>query len=134
MDKDPVYFATPADFRRWLEVHAAKAPELIVGFMKVGSDLPSITWPESVDEALCFGWIDSTQKRYSVFERAQRFSPRKKRSNWTELNKERARRLIASGKMTAAGQAVLPDLAPEAFAVPADILAALEKVPLKKAA
>jgi uncharacterized protein YdeI (YjbR/CyaY-like superfamily) len=88
----------------------------------------SLSYLDAVEEALCFGWIDSTQKRYSTHERAQRFSPRKSRSGWTELNKARARRLIRLGLMTAAGRAVLPDLdAP--FIVAEDIAAAIQAEP-----
>ena len=58
----PRYFATPADFRAWLTANHATAPELLVGFHKIGSGKPSITWPESVDEALCFGWIDGVRR------------------------------------------------------------------------
>jgi uncharacterized protein YdeI (YjbR/CyaY-like superfamily) len=60
---EPTFFANPADFRAWLEAHHATASELLVGFYKTGSGQPSITWLESVDEALCFGWIDGVRKR-----------------------------------------------------------------------
>jgi uncharacterized protein YdeI (YjbR/CyaY-like superfamily) len=88
------------------------------------ADVPTISYLDSVEEALCFGWIDSIQKRYSADEKAQRFTPRKQRSNWTELNKERVRRLMRLGLMTEVGLAVLPDL-DAAFVIPPDIIAAL---------
>ncbi|WP_206036135.1 YdeI/OmpD-associated family protein [Crateriforma spongiae] len=69
-----------------------------------------LTYLDAVEEAICFGWIDGIGKRYSDEVKAQRFTPRRKRSNWTELNKERARRLIRLGLMTPAGEATLPDL------------------------
>ena len=62
MASKPTFFATPADFRAWLERHHQGVPELLVGFYKKGSGRPSITWPESVDEALCFGWIDGVRR------------------------------------------------------------------------
>jgi uncharacterized protein YdeI (YjbR/CyaY-like superfamily) len=81
-----------------------------------------------VEEALCFGWIDGIAKRYSSHELAQRFTPRQRRSNWTELNKARARRLIQLGLMTEAGSVTLPDLDAE-FIVAEDILAILRAEP-----
>jgi uncharacterized protein YdeI (YjbR/CyaY-like superfamily) len=82
-----------------------------------------------VEEALCFGWIDGIAKKLDEERLAQRFTPRRPKSHWTELNKERARRLIAAGLMTEAGRAVLPDLDIAAFRIPADILAALQADP-----
>ena len=87
-----------------------------------------MSYLDSVYEAICFGWIDGIQKRASDVERAQRFTPRRPRSHWTELNKARARWLIAQGLMTPAGQAILPDLmAP--FTVADDIRAAIKATP-----
>lgn len=105
MGVEPLYFTTPAEFRRWLEVHAATAPELIVGFMKMGSGLPSITWPESVDEALCFGWIDAVRKRIDDARYQIRFVPRKASSHWSAVNIERMAVLQAAGRVTPAGLA-----------------------------
>jgi uncharacterized protein YdeI (YjbR/CyaY-like superfamily) len=116
-------------WRRWLAEHHATAKEIWLILYNKQSGKPRLPYLDAVEEALCFGWIDGIQKKLDAERAAQRFTPRRPKSNWTELNKERARRLIASGKMTAAGQAVLPDLAPEAFAVPADILAALQADP-----
>jgi uncharacterized protein YdeI (YjbR/CyaY-like superfamily) len=89
---------------------------------------PTVTYLDAVEEAICFGWIDGIQKRYSTHELAQRFTPRKRRSNWTELNKERARRLIRLELMTEAGRATLPDLKIE-FIVVEDIMAVLKAEP-----
>jgi len=116
-----------AAWRAWLAQHHGTAGEIWLLFDD-RPDVPSVSYLDAVEEALCFGWIDSIQKRFSAFERAQRFSPRKKRSNWTELNKERARRLIGLGLMTEAGQATLPDLAISP-ALPPDIEQALKSAP-----
>jgi uncharacterized protein YdeI (YjbR/CyaY-like superfamily) len=99
----PRYFESPADFRSWLEKHHATARELWVGFHKKSSGKPSLTWPESVDEALCFGWIDGI--RYSVdTERYRiRFSPRRPDSHWSSVNLRRARALLRQGRMRPAG-------------------------------
>ncbi|HRF97451.1 MAG TPA: hypothetical protein PLZ51_19725, partial [Aggregatilineales bacterium] len=80
----------------------------------------------AVEEALCFGWIDGIAKRMDSERTVQRFTPRRAKSNWTELNKERARRLIASGLMTEAGFATLPDLSIESFKIAPDILNAIQ--------
>lgn len=99
----PTFFATPADFRRWLERHHATAPELLVGFYKKGSGRPSITWPESVEEALCFGWIDGVRRTIDEESYTIRFTPRRPGSNWSRINLEKARELIAAGRMRPAG-------------------------------
>ena len=77
---DPTFFATPADFRDWLAAHHATADELWVGFYKKGSGRPSITWPESVDEALCYGWIDGLRRRLDDERYVIRFTPRRRGS------------------------------------------------------
>lgn len=114
-------------WRSWLEHHHATAREIWLLFDNV-PESSTISYLDAVEEAICFGWIDSIQKRFSTHERAQRFTPRKKRSNWTELNKERARRLIRLGMMTDAGFATLPDLTIN-FTVPKDIVEALQTEP-----
>lgn len=81
---------------------------------------------DAVEEAMCFGWIDSTEKRLDSGVTAQRLAPRKKTSLWSELNKERCRRLEKLGLMTEAGRAVLPEMSPEGFAIDNEILAALK--------
>ncbi len=100
---EPVFFPTSADFRAWLEVHHATATELMVGYYKVGSGKASITWPESVDEALCFGWIDGVRTRIDEASYCNRFSPRRPGSVWSAVNIASAERLIAAGRMTPAG-------------------------------
>jgi uncharacterized protein YdeI (YjbR/CyaY-like superfamily) len=99
----PQYFKTPSAFRRWLEAHADTAAELIVGFHKVGSGRPSMTWPESVDEALCFGWIDGVRKRIDDASYQIRFTSRKTTSIWSAVNIAKFHDLQACGRMTAAG-------------------------------
>lgn len=116
-----------AAWRGWLEQHQGTATEIWV-LLDDRPEEPTLLYLDAVEEAICFGWIDSIQKRFSPYERAQRFSPRKRRSNWTELNKERARRLIRLGLMTDAGQATLPDLTIE-FSIADDIVAALKSAP-----
>src|SRR3990170_1533868 len=87
---NPRFFATPADFRAWLEENHDKVDVQWVGFYKKGSGLPSITWPESVDEALCFGWIDGLRKSRDDASYAIRFSPRRAGSIWSSVNIRRA--------------------------------------------
>ena len=100
---EPTFFPTPADFRRWLAKHHATATELLVGFYKVGSGKASITWPESVDQALCFGWIDGLRKRIDDESYTIRFTPRKPTSTWSAVNIKRVEELIQLGLMTPAG-------------------------------
>ena len=73
----PVFFATPREFRAWLDVHHTTATELWMGLYKKGSGRPSITWPEAVDEALCFGWIDGVRRSIDAERWTIRFTPRK---------------------------------------------------------
>ena len=97
------FFETPAAFRAWLEQHAATATELWVGYYKKETGRPSITWPESVDEALCFGWIDGIRKRIDDSSYAIRFTPRKPRSTWSAINVRRVGELTQQGRMRPAG-------------------------------
>ncbi len=103
MDQSPHFFPTPIDFRTWLEAHHAHAQELWVGYYKKDSGLPSLTWPESVDEALCFGWIDGLRKSVDAVSYKIRFTPRKPDSNWSKINIEKVQELNRLGKMTPAG-------------------------------
>jgi uncharacterized protein YdeI (YjbR/CyaY-like superfamily) len=99
------FFATPAHFRRWLERNHAKADELWVGFHKKSTGKPSITWPESVDEALCFGWIDGLRRTVDAGSYCIRFTPRRSGSTWSAVNIRRATALIKDGRMMPAGLA-----------------------------
>ncbi len=99
----PTYFPSPSAFREWLEQHHDKADELLVGYHKKGSGKPSMTWPESVDEALCFGWIDGIRKSIDEARYTIRFTPRKRGSVWSSVNIKRAEALIKQGLMRPAG-------------------------------
>ena len=101
----PTFFAEPADFRAWLEENHERASELLVGFYKKATGRPSITWPEAVDEALCFGWIDGIRRSLGDESYTIRFTPRKARSTWSAVNIEHARELVAEGRMRPAGLA-----------------------------
>jgi len=100
---DVTFFNSPATFRAWLEEHHETARELWVGFYKKSSGRPSITWPESVDEALCFGWIDGIRKSIDEISYTIRFTPRKPRSNWSAVNVARVAELTRLGRMRPAG-------------------------------
>lgn len=101
----PVFFTDAPAFRAWLANNAATAGELMVGFHKVGTRRPCMRWSESVDEALCFGWIDGVRRRIDEDSYAIRFTPRKRDSIWSAVNIAKVDRLRAQGKMTAAGEA-----------------------------
>jgi uncharacterized protein YdeI (YjbR/CyaY-like superfamily) len=98
------FFDSPAAFRAWLDEHHETAKELWVGFYKKSSGRPSITWPESVDEALCFGWIDGIRKSVDDTSYTIRFTPRKPRSNWSAVNIARVADLTRLGRMRPAGR------------------------------
>ena len=99
----PIFFATRADFRRWLRAHHADTRELWVGFYRKASGRPSITWPQSVDEALCVGWIDGLRKTIDAQSYRIRFTPRKPTSNWSAVNIGRVQELTRQGRMRSAG-------------------------------
>ena len=99
----PKFFKTPSAFRKWLAAHHATVNELWVGYYKKGTGKPSITWPESVDEALCFGWIDGLRKRIDDDSYKIRFTPRRSGSIWSGVNMKRANELIKEGLMQPTG-------------------------------
>jgi uncharacterized protein YdeI (YjbR/CyaY-like superfamily) len=99
------FFASLPEWRSWLEEHHATAQEFWVGFYKRDSGRPSITWPEAVDGALCFGWIDGVRKSIDEISYKIRFTPRKPRSIWSAINVKRANELSANGLMHPAGRA-----------------------------
>jgi uncharacterized protein YdeI (YjbR/CyaY-like superfamily) len=100
---NPRFFATPEAFRAWLEERHETATELWVGLYKKGSGRPSITWPEAVDEALCFGWIDSVRRSIGDDSYTNRFTPRKPDSTWSAVNVRRVGELTEQGRMRPAG-------------------------------
>jgi uncharacterized protein YdeI (YjbR/CyaY-like superfamily) len=101
----PIFFATPADFRAWLSKHHKTAAELWVGYYRKDSGKPSVTWSESVDEALCFGWIDGIRKKISDGAYTNRFTPRRPGSNWSAINIAKVAVLTKAKRMQAAGVA-----------------------------
>jgi uncharacterized protein YdeI (YjbR/CyaY-like superfamily) len=115
-----------AEWRAWLEANGSAKREIWLVSPKKNKPF---TYVESVLEALCFGWIDGIAKSVDAEKTAQRFTPRRPKGNWTELNKERCRNLIAAGLMTPAGLAVMPDLTIVDLVVAADIQLALNVEP-----
>jgi uncharacterized protein YdeI (YjbR/CyaY-like superfamily) len=103
--KQPVFFADAGEFRRWLAANAATAGEIFLGYHKINPGKPSLTWPESVDEALCVGWIDGVRKRIDDHSYQIRFSARRADSVWSSINIARAEVLIREGRMQPAGLA-----------------------------
>jgi len=99
----PRFFATPLKFRAWLQQNHAQSQQLWVGFYKKDSGKPSITWPEAVDQALCFGWIDGVRRSLDSTSYVIRFTPRKPSSTWSAVNTVRAKDLAAQGLMNPAG-------------------------------
>ncbi len=97
------FFQSPSDLRKWFEKNHATAPELWVGFYKKDSGRASITWPESVDEALCFGWIDGIRKSVDEVSYKIRFTPRRRGSIWSAINIKRATALADEGRMRPMG-------------------------------
>jgi uncharacterized protein YdeI (YjbR/CyaY-like superfamily) len=95
----PIFFETPEVFRAWLNENHNKATELLVGFYKVKSGKPSMTWSQSVDQALCFGWIDGIRKSIDKDSYCIRFTPRKKNSIWSAVNIDKVEALLKSGLM-----------------------------------
>lgn len=97
------FFPSPAAFGRWLRAHHATETELWVGYHKVATGKPSMTWSDSVDEALCYGWIDGIRKSIDADAYMIRFTPRKPTSIWSDVNTRKMKVLIASGRMRPAG-------------------------------
>jgi uncharacterized protein YdeI (YjbR/CyaY-like superfamily) len=114
---DPAFFATPEEFRAWLAEHHETERELLVGFHKKGSGRPSITWPESVDQALCFGWIDGVRRRVDDDSYTIRFTPRKARSTWSAVNVKRMKELVEAELVAPAGVAAFERRADDRTAI-----------------
>ncbi|HWA42377.1 MAG TPA: YdeI/OmpD-associated family protein [Hypericibacter adhaerens] len=141
VDPDAVRaFADAAAFARWLRANHARASELWVKFAKAGSGIASVTYPQALDEALCWGWIDGQKKSFDDHYWLQRFSPRGPRSIWSKINREHAERLIREGRMQPPGQAEIDRAKADGrwaraydgagrMEFPADLLAAIEADP-----
>ena len=100
----PTFFKNPAAFRTWLQKNHRTQTELWVGYWKKSTGRLSLTWQESVEEALCFGWIDGIRKSIDAESYANRFTPRRRGSVWSTVNERRAAELLKSGRMRAAGR------------------------------
>src|SRR5262245_54413461 len=123
---ETLYVTNRKVWRAWLKKHHKTKKEIWLVFYNKSSGKKRIPYNDAVEEALCFGWIDSTVKKLGPESFAQRFSQRNPKSGWSEMNKERARRLIAAKKMTKAGLALLGHVHLAEFIVPKDILKALQ--------
>jgi len=99
----PIFFQSPSEFRKWLEKNHKIETEIVVGFHKVATGKPSMTWSQSVDEALCFGWIDGIRRSIDKEGYCIRFTPRKLTSNWSTININKVEELIKQGLMQPAG-------------------------------
>ena len=100
---EPIFFETPAELRAWLEEHHETESELFVGAYRKATGKPSVTWPQIVDEALCFGWIDGIRRGIDDESWSIRLTPRKPRSHWSSVNIARVAELEKEGRMTPAG-------------------------------
>jgi uncharacterized protein YdeI (YjbR/CyaY-like superfamily) len=110
---NPIFFDSPSAFRRWLEKNHTTSNELYVGYYKKHTGKPSLTWPQSVDEALCFGWIDGIRRSWDEEGYIIRFTPRRKTSIWSAINLRRVPELIKEGRMRPAGLAIYEARNPE---------------------
>jgi uncharacterized protein YdeI (YjbR/CyaY-like superfamily) len=104
-ESDPIFFRSPAEYRKWLEKNYETASELWIGYYRKSTGKPSLTWPQTVDESLCFGWIDGIRKSIDGESFKQRVTPRRPTSNWSAINIGRVKALTAEGRMTPAGVA-----------------------------
>ncbi|EMD24060.1 YdeI/OmpD-associated family protein [Amycolatopsis azurea] len=112
MDEPTFTATTPAEWRAWLAEHAGSAKEVWLVIRHKNSGIPSVRIHEAMEQALCFGWIDGLHRKNDATSSRLRFTPRRPRSSWSRLNRERALRLTAEGLMTERGQAAI-DLAKE---------------------
>jgi uncharacterized protein YdeI (YjbR/CyaY-like superfamily) len=99
-----LFFDSPEAFYAWLAEHHETETEVFVGYFKKATGKQTMTWSQAVDQALCFGWIDSVMRSLDDERHMQRFTPRKPGSNWSKVNVEKVARLEAEGKMTDAGR------------------------------
>ncbi len=134
MNRDPqklnlLYVTTSEAWRAWLAEHYQSEKEIWLVYYKKQSGQPRIPYNDAVEEALCFGWIDSRVKNIDENRFAQRFSPRKPQSHYSQANKERLKALIQQGKVVPEIAAILDDLNEDTFDIPADILSAIQNNP-----
>jgi uncharacterized protein YdeI (YjbR/CyaY-like superfamily) len=132
-----IYIVDRKEWRAWLKLHHKKAREIWLIYYKKNSGKPRLPYDAAVEEALCYGWIDSILKPIDKNRYAQRFSPRRKGSNLSELNKERVRRLIRQKKMTCAGLLALDHVmnevrSKERNVIASDILSLLKSDPVTR--
>jgi uncharacterized protein YdeI (YjbR/CyaY-like superfamily) len=104
-EPEPIFFESPAEFYAWLEENHETATEVYVGYWKKHTGKPSLTWSQAVDQALCFGWIDTRVNGIDDDSHMQRFTPRKPGSNWSKVNVEKMKKLTEAGLVKPAGQA-----------------------------
>jgi uncharacterized protein YdeI (YjbR/CyaY-like superfamily) len=123
---ETLYVTGAGAWRSWLQKHHETASEIWLVYYLKAAGKPSIAYNDAVDEALCFGWIDSVVKKHGPESRAQRFTPRRPASPISEMNKERMRRMVEQQRMTPAGLAAIGNILDRPFVVPEDILAALK--------
>jgi uncharacterized protein YdeI (YjbR/CyaY-like superfamily) len=112
-EDSPIFFAKPAAFRAWLEKNHEVKREQWIGFHRKASGRPSITWPEAVDEALCFGWIDGLRKTIDAESYKIRFTPRRPSSNWSAINIRRMKELMREGRVRPVGIKIFQKRVPE---------------------
>ena len=121
-----IYLSYRTEWRTWLKKHSKSAKEIWLIYYKKHTGQPRIPYNEALEEALCFGWIDSTVKTIDADKFAQRFTPRKPKSEYSQANRERLRALAKQGKVTKEVLATLGDVAEEKFGIPLDILKAIK--------
>lgn len=109
---NPIFFVKPSDFRDWLEEHHATADELWVGFYRKSAGIEGITWSQAVDEALCYGWIDGVRHRIDDQRYTNRFTPRRRGSNWSLVNVRKVEVLTREGRMRPPGLRAYEDRDP----------------------
>jgi uncharacterized protein YdeI (YjbR/CyaY-like superfamily) len=123
---ETLYVTDRKDWRKWLREHYKSAKEIWLVYPKKETGKPRIAYNDAVEEALCFGWIDSTVKTLDKDRSAQRFSPRKPKSRYSPANKERLRKLVKQRKVIKAVRETLGDILEQKFEVPKDILRAIK--------
>jgi uncharacterized protein YdeI (YjbR/CyaY-like superfamily) len=143
-EREDVFFATPEDFEAWLEAHGESAAEVWVRMAKKHTGLTSLDWAGGVEVALCFGWIDGQSRRIDDDWHMQRFTPRRQKSTWSKINRQKVQALTAAGRMRPAGLAEVErakadgrwDAAydsPTTASVPEDLARALDEAGLTEA-